>query len=531
MRNKKTLFYGILSVLIISFSGKLSASTVQESDVGQFTADNNDAGVKNTKSFNVSIDQDSLLGVIVDTNTLLKFNDSNAADLELAGGPRVFRANSTYGYALNDKNRIKITGEYLTEALDFNFYSGDTRQWVNQGAVGAAYQYWLGGSTFKNVQIGSYYSHAPSKQLSDKTIVLNNSLSLLDQRQIAGGNDIHNTAETAMSLWSHSLLTVGVDYDQVHYNTDYNIHSDSNMQGLGGHAQLQQLLTPSTELNLQSSISPLFSNYGAALNWIWTSKKNTALSAGIDSTYTADYTTNRRFWVNGISLNVVWDAARNDNKPVRYSDPDVAAQDLSTWSSQPAVRMPDVLTISDERITQINTPNTPNAPNLPDEPDTRRLPSKDDFAVDSAVCPAQPKYDPNTQTYSAAGGWVQSYPKGPAANTIQPIFQSADLMRDKVGAVKCEYKVSVQKTILLSNPAYTHVKAQGSNWQAGQDPYWPSAERSPAQTCGLGAPSTQCRFATIGLKNSSKNGAIQSIKNSPAAAVVSSKIKAAYQNT
>lgn len=488
MDDKNTFFYRVSFILTVFFVGvtfadtPTNSNTVMNSDISSFSADNSDEGVKNTKPFNLSVNQDSLLGLIIDTNTLFSFNDTNAADIELAGGSRVFRANGTYGYALNDKNRIKITGEYLTEALDFDYLSGDTRQWVQQGAMGAAYQYWLGGSTFKSLQIGGYYSQAANKELSDKTVILDNGTSLLDQRRIAGGNDMHTTAETALSLWSHSLLTLGVDYDQVHYDTQYEIHDDSNAQGVGGHAELQQLLTSSTQLDLQSSVSPLFSNYGGSLNWIWTSQKRTAWAAGFNSTYTADYTTQRHFWVNGVNVNVVWDAPHEGTEVARYSDPDVAAQDLSTWSAKPAVRMPDVLAISDERIIL---------------PDGTYEPKENRFALISAVCPADIEYDANTKTYSADGGWVQSYPHGAAAHTNQPIFQSADLMSGNAGAVDCEYLVGIQKTVLLTNSAYTHVEAQGNNWQAGQDPYWPSTEGTPAKTCGFGASNTECTFATV----------------------------------
>lgn len=441
MRNEKTVLYGTLSLLTI-FVGQLFAATPTDQNataapnvalVSDFNADNSSNGIKNTGPFNVSVNQDSLVGLIVDTNTLLKFNSSNVAAIELAGGPRVLRANGTYGYALNDKNRVKITGEYLTESLDFDFYSGNTRQWVNQGAIGAAYQYWLGGDKLKSFQIGSYYSHAPSKQLSDNIVTLNNGMELLDQRRIAGGNDLNGTAETAMSLWPHSLLTVGANYDQVHYDTEYDIHDDNNAQGLGGHIELQQLLTSTTQLNLQSSVSSIFSSYGAGLNWIWATKKRTTWTAGINSSYTNDYTTNRHFWVNGLNLSVVWGAPREEKSVAGYSDPNIAAQDLTTWSAKPAVRMPDVLTITDERITTINQTNSS------DDINTRH------FVSETAVCPAanEIQYDPNTGTYSS-GNWVESYPGTPIHSNIEPIFESANIMSSGAGMIECEYKVGIE---------------------------------------------------------------------------------------
>lgn len=493
MQKGKKVFYRVLPLLTILCAGQSMASTsispntttapnviMNPDNSNTFSADNSDDGVKNTGPFNVSVNQDSLLGVIVDTNTLLKFNSKNAAAVELAAGPRVLRANGTYGYALNDRNRIKLTGEYLTENLDFNFYSGDTRQWVNQGAVGAAYQYWLGGDKLKSFQVGSYYSHAPSKQLSDKTIVLSNDMDLLDQRRIAGGDDINGTAEASMSLWQHSLLTVGANYDQVSYDTEYEIHKDNNAQGLGGHFQLQQLLTATTELNLQSSVSSVFSTYGAGLNWVWTSNKNTAWTTGINSSYTSDHTTERHFWVNGINLNIAWGVPREGKQVAHYSDPDVAAQDLATWSAKPAVRMPDVLAISDERITNIDVPNG-------------IVPR---FTAVSAACPApsEIEYNPNTGMYSS-GNWVESYPNTPINSNVEPIFESANIMTSGAGMIECEYKVGFQKTMLLTNSAYATVEGNGNNWHNGQDPYWPSSAGQPAETCSAGV-NTECVFTT-----------------------------------
>ncbi len=483
MGKRKQIFYLISFLFFIKV---LFASTTNNTqiinnnqDIAQFSADNSTEGVKNSKPVNLSVDQDSLLGWIADAKGLFGINPANATAVELAAGPKVFRANGTYGYALNDKNRIKLTGEYLRENLEFDYFTGDTRQWVGQGAVGAAYEYWLDGGIFKSLQLGSYYSHAGSKNLSDKTLYLDNT-TLLDQRRIAGANDWNGTAETAMRLWPHSLVVLGADYDNVRYDTQYEIQDEGtgDAQGFGGHIRLQQLLTASTQLQLQSLVSQLTNTYGGGLNWIWTSHKTTAWAAGFNSTYTDDHTTDRRFWTNGINISIVWDQPRENKDAVaRFSDPDVSAENLLTWTATPAVRMPDVLAISDERITTV-------AHNIP-------------FQSVTATCPANGSlvYNSSSSSFSAPGGWVQSYPLGGVSN-FQPAFRSANIMNDATrGPVACLYTIGPVQELILTNTSYQLVQADGNNWIPGAPAFWPLSQQ-PAVNCSSSSPDN-CQFSTV----------------------------------
>ncbi len=465
------------SVMAISI-GMATANTSTEDNneinlnandpVGLFSADNSEQGVKNHSPVDLSLSNDSLLGTIGDAKILLGFNDDNAAALELAAGPRVFRGNGTYGFALNDRNRIKLTGEYLAEDLDFDFFSGDTRDWIGQGAVGAAYQYWLGGQTFKNFQIGGHYSQANSKDLSSKTIDIGDGISFLDQRRIAGGKDWNSTAETGMALWAHSLLTVGADYDRVRYDMKYEDDDEHDAQGFGGHFRLQQLLAPSTQAELETAISQLADTYTMGLDWLWTSSHQTAWSVGLNSSYINDHTTERHFWVNGINFNVVWDTPHS-NAVARYSDPAVSQEDLKTWTATPAVRMPDVLAVSDEKVTR-------------------------HFQSATATCPDPDTviYNASTLTYSAAGGWTQSYPGPGLSDFGHPPFDSANIMTPNGGIVECRYRVGID-ALLLTNNSYQKVQTVSNNWNETVSPGWPL--QTPYAVCKGTAGS--CLFATV----------------------------------
>jgi hypothetical protein len=386
--------------------------------------------------------------------------------------------------ALNDDNRVKLTGEYLREDLDFEFFTGTTRQWVDQGAVGAAYQHLFDGDRLKGLEIGTHYSHAPSKNLSSQTIACPecSSGTLIDQRRIAGGDDWNGMAETALHLWRNSLLTVGGDYDRVRYDTEYCTQDGHDAQGFGGHARLEQLLKPNIQLEAQTTISQLFDSGGAGLNWIFRSTPTRALSTGVSSSYTHDLTTERSFWVNGINLNVVWDEAKkNSTDKLSYAPPELAIDDLTTWVQTPAVRMPDVLAITDECVSCTKAPP---------------------FNPITAVCPdgGKVKYSQIGNFYYAPGGWHQAYPTPLQTQSKAPFiaFDSANVTGTPAGGISCLYSIGLKgHDLILRNPRYTYATGTPpGDWIANRPSlYWPPSEPLPNSTCITSA--VQCPFQTV----------------------------------
>ncbi len=214
-------------------------------------------------------------------------------------------------------------------------------------------------------------------------------------------------------------------------------------------------------------------------------RSGTAWRTGLESSYTADHTTGRNFWVNSISVNVVWDQPHDKGSVAHYSDPDIAAEDLLTWAATPAVRMPDVLAISDERITKINDAML------------------DHFLSVTAACPEGKalSYDENTKTYSAAGGWVESYPGNNTLTSGQKktAFNSANIVGSQAGgAAECLYDIDINEELILVNSAYSFVQAQDGPWGSIASGFWPSTEPTPAASC-LGA-AADCTFETLDPK-------------------------------
>ncbi|MCD6046344.1 MAG: hypothetical protein K0R48_1507, partial [Gammaproteobacteria bacterium] len=230
----------ILSLLIFYFLGEVCFAVVTDANSRSGAVQNIEiSSPQQSKGISSSVQQDTLLGLVGQLKSFFSWSEDKAVALELDGGPRVFRGNGTYGFALDDNTRVKLTAEYLRESLDFDFYSGDTMQWVQQGAVGASYEYLLKGGVIKNVAVGGHYSHAQSKDLPNIMIPESNGGYLIDQRRIAGGNDLNGNAEAAIQLWKDGVVALGPDYDQVHYNTKYEIQDGQNAQGLGGHIRLE----------------------------------------------------------------------------------------------------------------------------------------------------------------------------------------------------------------------------------------------------------------------------------------------------
>src|SRR5579862_5543579 len=115
--------------------------------------------------------------------------DITAYSIAGEAGLKNFRLGGTIGWRLQDNQRIKTSVEYLWQKITYPFFDGNTDQWVQQGAIGADYQYeFLGYSYEPLFDLNVYASHAPSKTLGTDTGVFINSSGLsqnfVDMRRI-----------------------------------------------------------------------------------------------------------------------------------------------------------------------------------------------------------------------------------------------------------------------------------------------------------------------------------------------------------
>ena len=300
----------------------------------------------------VSTNNNNFLGGIVRGQVTKDFHYNTAATVGLEAGPRDYRATGTFGWQADPRQRVKFTGEYLTQDIDYNFYSGVSRQWVQQGAVGLAYQYALNDKFENYLSLSGFYSHAPSKNLSTKTGSFTTSSSTLtnwaDMRRIAGSNAGGLSPSITTHLWEGSEATVGINWDDVVY--DNRNQPQKKAQGFGASASVSQLLLVRGE-NFKASASAAarapFDHYQAEVDWI-KPYPTSSLLVGVFGGYVIGKFTLPNTSIVGLNVAYTMDTPAPHNAPAQQAN----AQTFLSWMGEAAVRMPQVLAIVDENVTQ-----------------------------------------------------------------------------------------------------------------------------------------------------------------------------------
>lgn len=256
-------------------------------------------------------------------------------------GVRNFRLNGTGGTWTTERSRLKVSGEYLVQKLSYNYFSGKKAQWVQQGAVGADWEYLLDCDMLKAVDVQGYYSYAPSKSLrpyecTDGTTFI---------RRLAGSNAYGGSLGGLIMLCDTSKLDVELDYDYVKYNRK--IESAKTVKGFGGGFTWTTRVLANLDFSLTAQFRQPFNFIGGKLNWLrafnsprttfglytgWTQGKShlpNNFTAGVELAYS---------FALGNCCNEVADCGC----PALY-DP----CSLGAWVLTPAVYMPEVLVIRD----------------------------------------------------------------------------------------------------------------------------------------------------------------------------------------
>ncbi|MCD6056437.1 MAG: hypothetical protein K0R12_1399 [Gammaproteobacteria bacterium] len=300
------------------------------------------------EGFSINEYQDSVLGFVGEAKvSSYVLDNEHAAALELNGGPRIFRLNATYGVNLTNNQRIKVTGERLDEKLDFDFTTDTVSHWVGQNALGADYAYMLDNKVLQSLGFGGYYTHSPSKDISNETVHDSvNDLDYLAQQRIAGANSGNAHLNMATHLWPYSRLSGGVDYDTVRFDTQY---TDQDVQGFGGHAAVEQRLFPTVKLTLSSDLRQTEHGYSAGLSWLTPSLKGMQTELEAITDFTKDLTSAQRYYTTGLRFNMALDDNLGGAHQAIYADLNESGsqQSLIDWTRTPSVRMANVLAVAD----------------------------------------------------------------------------------------------------------------------------------------------------------------------------------------
>ncbi len=275
------------------------------------------------------------------------------------GGRRNFRFNGTFGLILNQDNRFKISGEYLQQKLKYRFSPGSAKRWVRQFATGATLQHDFCHPIIQSGEISGYCSYAPSRHLSRETCGDFRYL-----RRIAGSTSYGFDLGSTLRLWKDASLSLEAGYDRVVYHNRF--HSRKHVEGFGGSFGFQQQFLEHFGLNVRAEFKRPYNYYRAAIRWCNPCWKG--LNVGIFGSYTRGKSKLPNNAMAGVELNY---AFSNFSQSASLRNPccetsSYCSSLLASWVSSPAIYVPQVLAISEEKRSSITPPVPPPPPvNVP----------------------------------------------------------------------------------------------------------------------------------------------------------------------
>ena len=272
------------------------------------------------------------------------------------------RGSGTYGVYFTPCQRIKLSGEYLAQKLKYDFKAGDNKHWVSQFAFGGEYQYLLGSSAFQSIDLAAAYSHAFSKKLGNKHY---HDCTL--KRRIAGSNGVLTSLGTTVKLWRCAFLFWDLTYDWVKFQRVH--QADKTANGFGAAFKFMQQFAKDFAFNLGAEFSRPFYDYQASLDW-----NHMFHSWGIGCGLFGGYTDGKKGVPNigtgGIRLNIA--LGGKGSNCCRKASTDSSAScykraycNVLQWVATPAVRVPVVLTVADQKETKCVTCVPPTSTTIP----------------------------------------------------------------------------------------------------------------------------------------------------------------------
>lgn len=299
--------------------------------------------------------------------TPFRLTDSTMFSVVGEGGSRNSRFSGTYGYFLTRKQHLKFTVEQLNQKMGYNFTSGKTSCWLHQFAIGGVYEYQFCNRLLQSAEIRAAYSHCPGKKLRPHPCcVFDTEMQDVVHRHIAGGNDGFFAVGLTATPWNCGALSLAADYDCVTYNRK--IRSRRHLYGFGGTAKLHQRLAWGLALDLKGSFRRPFSYYEGALNWT-NEHAYGILTIGLYASYTNGRANLPNSWTSGLLISADFGGipffsncfscppSCIRGQPLNPAFP--LDRELIAWVSNPAVRMPSVLAVSEQKVYSTDNPCPP----------------------------------------------------------------------------------------------------------------------------------------------------------------------------
>ena len=270
---------------------------------------------------------------------------------------------------------------------------------MHQSAVGGKYKYLIDCRWFDSIELGGTYSYAPSRKLRDfvcpqitsSTLITNKTVS----RHIAGSHAYSISGGATLLPWCDAWLTADLVYDHVEYDRKFHHHKET-VAGIGATFRLTQRFLNDFDLILTADFRRPFNYSEALVNWT-TCTNCGVLDLGVFAGYTEGKSHLPNSSTYGIQLGYSFGPESCQPLCCDPCDP-CCDQELICWLATPAVRMPQVLAISDQRVTVTNSPvcDPPTSVPLPNQ----FLPSFSTLTFDTS-----PYFNGNgnTITYSLSG--------------------------------------------------------------------------------------------------------------------------------
>ncbi len=298
-------------------------------------------------------------------------------------GLKNMRIGGTVGWEFDYNQRIKASAELLRQKLTYSFFNGTQDVWLNQGAAGLNYQY-----DFREVDpfntlldLSGYYSHAPSKSLGVTTgsyIPAGAAAPqpFADYQRIAGSDAFGASPGITIATLDGTRAGAELNYDNVQYDTKNRTGLSS--KGFGGTVKLSQLISEDVTIGASAAVRQPFNNYQADVSfdnidyygtWVlklfgaYTIGKNTlptTYNVGLGADYLIDEGRDIVFpaprpmpnYKDGTPGRVYKDAPRFKDDPAEVVMHECVDKDFMKWVAVPAVYMPQVLAVPDEKVVQ-----------------------------------------------------------------------------------------------------------------------------------------------------------------------------------
>ncbi|HAU1410282.1 TPA: hypothetical protein JD758_002383 [Legionella pneumophila] len=316
----------------------------------------------------IDVDQKTtFLGITPSLSITDYLSHTQAYSISVEGGSNNARINGTIGWLIKDTTFFKLSAEYLTQHLTYTFFSGSTKEWVSQIAIGANYTHrWLDYYLEPQFDLITYYSHAPSKNFTSiRKTVFPHVNSILSLKRIAGSNAFGVAPTINLKPFKNLKMGAALNWDTVNYDKQYS--NPDPVNGFGATFDTDALITKNISLGGLVSCREAFNGYQANITLI-----NNPFFPNWRLGLIGEYVQGKNYLPN--SYNFIIRASyfadyASSNTDSRMLDKDGLLEPILIndgfieWTSKSAAHLPQVLAVADEIVLPVKIQDTPSSPN------------------------------------------------------------------------------------------------------------------------------------------------------------------------